>query len=123
MKKFLLAASLLAGVMSMSAQNSADFNTLKANTSYGSYTTTQGWKLTNCACISAGLPEGTVAPTLNGKTSAVGKVESPNLEGGISTLSFTYTNTFAESNGVKLEIDIQQGGETVKSQVLTNASV
>lgn len=127
MKKFLLAASLLAGVMSMSAQNSADFNTLKANTSYGSYTTTQGWELTNCACIAAGLPEGTptgtVAPTLNGKTSAVGTVKSPNLEGGISTLSFDYTNTFSESKGVKLEINIQQGGETVKSQVLTNTSV
>ncbi len=127
MKKILLSSLLLVGAMSMSAQNSADFNTLSENTSYGSYKTTNGWQLTNCACITSGLPseapQGTVAPTLNGKTSAVGSITSPTLEGGIGTLSFDYTNTFSESNGVSLQIDIQQNGNTVKSEVLTNTSV
>ena len=127
MKKFLLSSLLLVGAMSMSAQNSADFNTLSGNTSYGSYKTTNGWQLTNCACITSGLPseapQGTVAPTLNGKTSAVGSITSPTLEGGIGTLSFDYTNTFSESKGVSLQIDIQQNGNTVKSEVLTNTSV
>ncbi len=123
MKKLLLSAILCAGAMSMSAQNEADFNTLSGNTSYGTYTTTAGWKLNNCAVITAGVPTGVKAPTLNGKTSAVGTVTSPTLDGGIGKLSFSYTNTFAETNGVQLQIDIQQGGQTVKTETLTNASV
>lgn len=127
MKKFLLSLAVLVGlsafIFAATADNTADFNTFnngKANTAYSTYTTTSGWKATNSAITDV---DGDLAATLNGKTSAVGTLTSPTLTGGIGTLSFSYTNTFSETKGVSVKIDIKQNGNIVKSQTLTNEYV
>ncbi|MDE6197567.1 MAG: chitobiase/beta-hexosaminidase C-terminal domain-containing protein, partial [Muribaculaceae bacterium] len=123
MKKLLLATALFVGSMSMSAQNAADFNTLTANSGYNSVNTTAQWQLVNCAVVK--VKDGGkdyMAPTLNGKTTAVGTVTSPVLKGGVGTLSFNYSNTFKDTS-VKLEIDIKQNDKIVKTQTLSKTGV
>ncbi len=112
----------------------ADFNTLTANNSYSTYKTTSGWTGTNCAVAQGGSSNsnptftalGTAATKgfiLNGKTSAKGTVTSPTLTGGVSAISFKYTNVFSESNGVDVTITIKQNGAVVASKQLDNNSV
>lgn len=126
MKKFLLSLATVFAIgsaVALAVSNPADFNTFnggKANSAYSTYTTTDGWTATNCAIVKIGDD---LAPTLNGKTTAVGSLTSPTLTGGIGTLSFSYENTFSESNGVSLQIDIKQNGEVVDTETLTNNEV
>ena len=113
----------------------ADFNTVTStNSSYVSSTTTSGWKATNCAVMGGGTTDAnpkfkvfgeasTRAFTLNGKTSAKGKLVSPTIADGLSFLSFNYTNCFSESNGVDITITIYQNGEAVATKRLDNNSV
>lgn len=103
--------------------NYADFNTMNsgsANTSYSTYTSANGWVAVNSALLKIG---DYLAPTLNGKTTAVGSVTSPTLSNGLGTISFKYQNTYSETKGVSLRIDIKQGNDVVKTQTLTNTSV
>jgi len=128
MKKLLLLLTLLGTTVGLlSAENKADFNTMnggKSATGYSTYTSDAGWNATNCALLSpSAAADGELAPTLNGKTSAVGTVTSPTLSGGVGMISFDYTNTYSETKGVQLSISILQNGEVVKSETLTNTSV
>ena len=113
------------------AGNRADFETLSRTSSYGASTTTDGWILTNCAVQEGGEKDanpvyillGKVAGTdtwakaacMNGKTSASGTIESPELSGGCGTLSFDYANIFSETNGVNFKIEVIQNGAAVKT--------
>ena len=112
----------------------ADLGTLSANTSYGSYKTTSGWQTTNSAVVQGGASNsnptfkalGTSATkgvVLNGKTSAKGKLVSPTISGGVSKLTFNYTNVFSESKGVDITITIKQNGAVVATKQLDNNSV
>lgn len=114
----------------------ADFDTIaSANSSYGTYKTKAGWQGTNCAVVQGGSSDsnptfkvlGATSATkgyvLNGKTSAKGKLVSPTLSGGISKITFNYTNVFSESNGVDITITIKQNGTAVATKKLDNNSV
>ena len=121
------------------AGNRADFETLSRTSSYGASTTTDGWVLTNCAVqeggekdsnpvyILLGKVPGTdtwaKAACMNGKTSASGTIESPELSGGCGTLSFDYANIFTESNGVNFKIEVIQNGAVVKTIVVDEDSI
>lgn len=123
MKKLLLTLLLaltIGGGIAWAAENKADLSTMgNANSSYSTRTSTNGWVASNAALVSI---DNTVAPTLNGKTTAVGKLTSPLLSDGITTLSFKYANTFSESKGVSLKISIIQDGATVATDTLTKAN-
>ena len=123
MKKLLLTLLLaltIGGGIAWAAENKADLSTMgNANGSYSTRTSTNGWVASNAALVSI---DNTVAPTLNGKTTAVGKLTSPLLSDGITTLSFKYANTFSESKGVSLKISIIQDGATVATETLTKAN-
>ena len=104
-----------------------DFNTVDKNTSYGTRTTTNGWKGTNCAVMQGGTSDNnptfkfigstssTRAFTMNGKTTAKGKITSPTLSTGCGKLSLKYGHAFSESNGVDFTITIKQNGAAVQT--------
>jgi hypothetical protein len=104
-----------------------DFNTVAANSGYGTRTTTNGWKGTNCAVLQGGASDSnptftfigstsaTRAFTINGKTSAKGKITSPTLTTGCGKLSLKYGNPFSESNGVDFTVTIKQNGTAVQT--------
>ncbi len=112
------------------------FNGGSAKSSYGTYTNASGWTATNCSILS-GLADGaseqnprfafigdetTLAPTLNGKTTASGVVESPTLTGGCKTLTFNYGFAFKDTQ-CSMKIEILQGGSVVKEDILTLTSI
>ena len=113
----------------------ADFSTVTStNTNYVTSTTTSGWKATNCAVMGGGTSDSnpkfkvfgeasTRAFTMNGKTTAKGKIVSPTITGGLSKITFNYTNCFSESNGVDITITIKQDGVVVATKKLDNNSV
>ncbi len=104
-----------------------DFNTVAANSSYSSRKTTAGWIGTNCAVMQGGTSDSnptfkfigstssTRAFTMNGKTSAKGKITSPTLTTGCGKLSLKYGNAFSESNGVDFTVTIKQNGAAVQT--------
>ena len=83
---------------------------ISANTSYNKKTSTSGWVANNAASVKVG---DYMSVILNGKTSAVGSLVSPTLSDGISKLSFYYTNTYSESNGVDIIINIKDSNNNV----------
>lgn len=106
--------------------NAADFNGLAANSNYVTSTTPNGWVLTNCAIQMYGtasnkyeqqpfLPEGVKAACINGKTAAVGTIQSPVIVGGCGTLSFSYAAGFSESNGISFKVEVFQDDAVVKA--------
>lgn len=113
----------------------ADFETMgAASGSYATRTSTNGWVATNAALLTGGTADqnpkfiflgdsSTRAVTLNGKTSAKGKLTSPTLTGGISKLTFKYGHAFSESNGVDVTINIIQNGAVVASYHLDVNSI
>lgn len=116
--------------------NMADFNTLTASSAYKTYTTTAGWVAENAAVQSGGNKDSnpvfmfigsadTKAICLNGKTSSIGVLTSPVLNGGCGTLSFKYGYAFGEANGVAVKIEIKQNDIVVKTFTLekSNADV
>ena len=125
------------------ATNRADFETFPER--YGQYTkeftSAAGWHTVNCAIqegyttdsnpqfICIGKVPGTdtwaKAVCINGKTTASGVLESPELAGGCGTLSFNYGNLFSEANGVSFKVEVIQNGSVVKELTFTkdNASV
>ncbi len=87
------------------------FNNGKTNTQYITCTNTTGWTAENCAIVGGSDtegeannpnfafigPKGTLAPTMNGKTSTVGKIYSPVItDNGIGTLTFSYGLPFSD---------------------------
>ncbi len=117
--------AVVASVVAM-AQGSDDFSTLSPNNSYLSGTTAGGWAYENAAIQNSGNSEifgEAVAVCINGKTSAVGKITSPIIEGGIGTLTLNYAYIFSESKGVSFNVSILQGGTEVFSQNVVNESL
>ena len=100
-------------------EGSDDFETLEVNSSYTTRTTTGGWKATNAAVAEL---EGYNYIIINGKTSTVGTITSPELNGGIGSIKIRYANTYSESNGVSFRLDIKQDGEVVKTYTITHKS-
>lgn len=101
-----------------------DFNTVNANSSYLERETTNGWKAVNTAVIKVTDNEVEYTSfTINGKTTAVGEITSPSLSGGIGTLSFSYQNTFNETNGVSVHVKVIQNDEVVFEQDVVNTEV
>ena len=112
---------------------SDDFNTISStNTSYVSGKTTAGWNYANCAIFKGGTTDSSPvfkmigdasdrALCMNGKTSAVGKITSPTLNGGCGTLTFDYGLPFSDTK-IKFRVDIVQNGATVKTFTINNAS-
>ena len=114
----------------------ADFNTISNTTaSYVTSTTASGWKATNCAIMGGGTSDSnpkfkvfgdasTRAITLNGKTSAKGKLVSPVLADGVKSISFKYTNVFTDNNGVDITITIKdKDGKVLTSKRLDDNNV
>ena len=118
--------------------NVADFNTMnggEAKSSYGEYTSANGWKAINSALLS-GTSTGTdsnpkftflgdesvFAPCLNGKVGAAGVLTSPLLAGGIKKLSFNYGFPFTDSK-CNITINIKQDGAVVKTDTLDITSI
>lgn len=120
--------------------NSDDFETLnggEAVGTYGTYTSTAGWKIVNANVLKGGSadsnPVFTVfgyksdgnpyyAACINGKTATIGTITSPTISGGIGTLSLKYCLPYTESNGAKFKIEIMQGGSVAKSFEVVNTS-
>ena len=125
LKTFLLAClfSIVGGGMAW-ADGSDDFaeSFTSANTSYSTRTSKAGWVCTNAALVSI---DGTKAPTINGKTSAVGDITSPTLSGGCGTLTFKYANTFSESKGVSVKVTVTDasGNKVLMKTDIVNESV
>ena len=94
------------------------------NTSASSYnverTTTNGWHSVNSALTT--IEEEARWLTMLGKTSQVGVITSPTLNDGIASLKVRYANTFNESNGVSVKVDIKQGEDIVKTYTITKAN-
>ena len=101
-------------------EGSDDFETATATnaSSYNTRTTDAGWKATNAAKTTL---EGYTYLIINGKTSAVGTITSPELNGGIGSIKIRYANTYSENNGVSFKLDIKQNDEVVKTYTVTKA--
>ena len=99
-------------------EGSDDFETATATnaSSYNTRTTEAGWKATNAAKTTL---EGYTYLTINGKTSTVGTITSPELNGGIGSIKIRYANTYSESNGVSFKLEIKQNDEVVKTYTIT----
>lgn len=78
----------------------------KANSSYGSYETVDGWTLANAAANAFSLADGKIVPVLNGRVDSVGVLESAELSGGIQKLSFDCGLPNSDTNGVALQVEI-----------------
>ena len=85
-------------------------------TSYTNRSTPNGWSATNAGYK---VIDEKAYWMINGKTTAVGVITSPELTGGLGTLKFRYANTNSESNGVSVKIEIKQGEDVVKEYTLT----
>ncbi len=122
------------------AINTADFSKFAITSTYSTYTTggENPWVATNAQILgiipaengdfstttkSEDISENEFhAVVLNGKTSNVGVLTSPVIAGGIKTLSFTYGNPYAESNGVSITIELKSGETVVKSETFTKTN-
>ncbi len=113
----------------------ADLETLNNGTAsgfYGTYKTSAGWVATNCNVLKGGdvdsnptfkfigfktgsTSEYAYAACLNGKVGAAGTLVSPELTGGIASLSFNYGLPYTEASGVKFRVDVKQAGTVVKT--------
>jgi hypothetical protein len=119
------------------AANKADLDTLnggKHSSSYLDYTSTNGWTVTGCAINSGSADSSSTANpsfgclggaevravTLNGGTDkTLGTVKSGVLSGGLSKLSFNYTNLFSDTKfSVTVYIKDAQGN-VLKEEVVS----
>ena len=121
-------------------ENRADLETMGNPTgNYVSLTSAKGWVAENSALLSGGendanpiftfigyvngsTTEYAKAPTLNGKTTAVGTLVSPVLHGGMNRLCFNYGAAFTD-NVLSFRVDVKQNGEVVKTWTVTNENV
>ena len=96
----------------------ADFDTFTladgtADTSYKDRTNAAGWVLNNGRCDEDFANVEYDQIIINGKTSAIGKLTSTTLSGGIKSLSFGYGYSFGEANGVSIKINIKDANGNV----------
>lgn len=112
---------------------SSDFATVTStSTSYTSSNTTAGWKTANCAVLKGGSSDSN--PTfkmigddsnrafcMNGKTSAVGTITSPDLENGCGEISFNYGLPYGDTK-IKFKVEIKQNDVSVKEFTVENNS-
>jgi hypothetical protein len=116
-----------------------DFNSFNNSTAaaspYGTYTNATGWTAENSIIL--GGTDGTdanpyftfiggsgvLAPTLNGKTTTLGKLTSPTLTGGIATLTFNYGFAFTESK-CQFTVNVKDtNGNVIKTDTVTLDSI
>lgn len=106
------------------------FNLAQTNTKYGTYRNATGWVAENCAIVGGNDADKnespkyafisnnpkTLAPVLNGKTSATGKLTSPVLENGIKDLTFNYGLPYSDTK-ISLTVNIydEDGTTLVKT--------
>ena len=102
-------------------EGSDDFATDESENplSYLERTTAAGWKATNAARVTI---EDETYFAINGKTSTVGTITSPELNGGIGSIKIRYANTYKEDNGVSFQLDIKQNDEVVKTYTVTKVN-
>ncbi|MBQ9363702.1 MAG: hypothetical protein IJT97_09855 [Bacteroidaceae bacterium] len=103
-----------------------DFATLEPSDSYLSGATTAGWAYENAAIQAPTKSEifgEATAVCINGKTTAVGSIVSPVIEGGIATLSLNYAYIFNENNGVSFNVALVKDGQTVASKDVVNTEL
>lgn len=113
---------------------SADFSTMNGGTPksspYGTYSTDAGWVLENGVVLSGRTSgedsnpyftfiggDGVLAPCLNGKVTAPGKLTSPALTGGIKTLTFNYGFAFSDKQ-CRFTVNVIQNGNVAKSETV-----
>jgi hypothetical protein len=109
------------------------FNNGEATTKqYTTYTNATGWTAENSIILSGTDEEtdanpyfkfiggkGSLAPTLNGKTTALGKLTSPTLTGGIGTLKFKYGFAYSDKK-CQFTIKVKDtSGNVVKEDTVT----
>lgn len=109
------------------SQGTDDFNSLQTSTSYQTVTSSDGWYCVNAAVNAASTYTiGTCDRkyvVINGKTTAVGSITSPDLTGGCGTLSLSYGNVFAENNGVSFKIQVKNlTDEVLYETIVTKAN-
>ena len=106
------------------------FNLAQTNTKYGTYRNATGWVAENCAIVGGNDADKnespkfafisndpkTLAPVLNGKTSATGKLTSPVLENGIKDLTFNCGLPYSDTK-ISLTVNIydEDGTTLVKT--------
>ena len=97
-------------------------NEISGNTasSYDSRVTTNQWVAINAQWTTINNEQ--CYFTLNGKTTAVGKIQSPTLSGGIASLKVHYANTNSEANGVSFKVEIKQGEDVVREYTITKTN-
>ena len=119
----------------------ADFETMGTpqGSAYKSYTSTKGWEATNSLLFQGGPSDApptyqfigfmtgsdtnyAMAPTLNGKTSAVGTLVSPTLKGGMKKLTFMYGAAFSDKN-LAFRVDVKQNGSVVKTWEVNRSDI
>lgn len=89
-----------------------DFETMPNSGSYVLSTSTNGWVAENVQVRDntytsndfTYLPDGKKGVVINGKTSAVGKITSPIIKGGVSQVTVNYAYSYTESNGVSFKV-------------------
>ena len=85
---------------------------------YGSYNSTNGWTAYNARL---GLIEEKVCPDLNGNPDDLGYLISPNISGGLGTLTIQFTRTTVQT-GVAFRIDVKDAsGNIVNTENYTDA--
>ncbi|MDO5396086.1 MAG: DUF6359 domain-containing protein [Bacteroidales bacterium] len=118
-----------------------DFNSFNGGapkaSPYGTYTNATGWTAENCIILSgdddatkASNPyfgfigkAGVLAPTLNGKAGAAGKLTSPLLTGGCGTLTFNYGFAFTEAKCSFTVTVKDANGNVVKTDTVELTSI
>ena len=110
------------------SQGTDDFNSLQTSTSYQTVTSSDGWYCVNAAvnAVASTYTIGTCDRkyvVINGKTTAVGSITSPDLTGGCGTLSLSYGNVYSESNGVSFKIQVKNlTDEVLYETIVTKAN-
>ena len=125
MKKLLLSLLLFLGAAAVvQAQGSADLGTFNGGSTkntYSTYHSTDDWTAENSQVWSySGIDN--VFPVLNGKTSAVGKLTSPTLKGGVNVVTISCVYPYADKNGMAFTVNIKQGTKTVATQSFTSST-
>ena len=119
----------------------ADFETMGTpqGSSYSTYTSTKGWVATNCLLFQGGPSDAppvyqfigymtgsdtnyAMAPSLNGKTTAVGTIVSPTLKNGMKKLTFNYGAAFSDKT-LAFRVDVKQNGSVVKTWEVNKTDV
>ena len=118
----------------------ADFETMgAASGTIATYTSNNGWVATNSYLFEGGTRDSNPefifigfmtgsttdyakAPTLNGKTDAVGTLVSPVLKGGMKKLYFNYGTAFTDKV-LSFRVDVKQAGNVVKTWTVTNDNI